>query len=280
MGQKTNPVSLRPISEQYRGVPYWDQPKFNYTAYNTHKLIKACYKNTPIYLSNINITISHKTLIVKQEIIHLPTNTINQPINKKASKEQLLIKRADNPWVGVLKRLHISLKLLQRYTGYKKIKFVIKRYKIYKKNIPKTFRQKTNFYIKGFNKVKFNFAQSGFYLIYALMKQNVNVECLNTYIRDNLRTRSRRKKHTDFLRFIKQSLDIFYFAGTIKGIRIQIKGRFGHKPKGRSKTWKYQIGAMPLNTLKASFQSKFQQSQTKLGSVGVKLWIFTNYATT
>ena len=55
--------------------------------------------------------------------------------------------------------------------------------------------------------------------------------------------------------------------------KIQIKGRFTHKAKGRSRSWKHQIGSMPLSQLNKNIQAEYAQTQTAYGSVGLKIWI-------
>ncbi|CAL8412656.1 unnamed protein product [Dictyota dichotoma] len=277
MGQKANPNSIRRINEQYRGIPFWNTPVFNYNTYSIQKLINACCRNTSIYLNKIIINISHGSVYVECYMIQLfqesnkKRKSRRRTENDKNSKN--LIK---NGWTSVIKRLYFALKLIQKQTGLKKIKIKTIRKKLYTKNIPKSVRQKTCFYTRGFNSVKFNYARPGMQILTAIMKGETTADCFNNFIRQNIRTRSKRKKHTDFTRFLKQGIEIFDSKKKIKGIKIQLKGRFGYKPKGRSKIWKYQLGSLPLSQIRAVIQYRSQQAQTKLGSVGIKTWIYYN----
>lgn len=272
MGQKANPISIRPINEQYLGIPKWDASIFNYNTYSIHKIIKSCCKNTTIYFNKIIINMCHDSVYIECDMIQL-----FQESNKKR-KSRRHIENDKNltkhTWDSITKRLYFSLKLIQKYTGLKKIKIKILRKKIYTKYIPKPVRQKTCFYTRGFNNIKFNYARLGMQLLTAVMAGEITADCLNNFIRNNIRTRSKRKKHTDFARFLKQGIEVLEQTKKIKGIKIQMKGRFGHKPKGRSKIWKYQSGPMPLSKIKAVIQARYQQAQTKLGSVGIKTWIY------
>lgn len=276
MGQKANPTSLRPSNEQYKGVPKWDTPLFNHKIYSIHKLIKACFKNSDVCLNKIIVNVSHDSVHIECSILQL----FKESNKKRKSRRYTENKKSFNQdltkstWNCLIKRLYFSLKLIQQYTGFKKVKIKTVRKKIYTRNIPKTARQKTCFYTRGFNSLKFNYARIGMQLLTATIKGETTADCLNNFIRNNIRARSRRKKHTDFARFLKQSIEILDPEKKIKGIKIQMKGRFGHKPKGRTKVWKYQLGPMPLNKIEAVIQARYQQAQTKLGSVGLKTWIY------
>lgn len=276
MGQKANPTSIRPIDEQYRGIPKWDTAVFNYNTYSIHKLIKACCKDSNLYFNKIMVNISHDSIYLECSVIQLfhDSNKKRKSRRRRENEKNFSQNITKNSWNYVMKRLYFSLKLIKEYTGLKNVKIKIIRKKIYTRNIPKVARQKTCFYTRGFNNVKFNYARLGMQLLTIIMKGEATADCLNNFIRNNIRTRSKRKKHTDFTRFLKQSIEVLEPNKKIKGIKIQMKGRFGHKPKGRSKIWKYQLGPMPLSKIKAVIQARYQQAQTKLGSVGIKTWLY------
>nr|YP_009672641.1 ribosomal protein S3 [Dictyopteris divaricata]QDB64126.1 ribosomal protein S3 [Dictyopteris divaricata] len=278
MGQKTNPTALRPISDFYHGCPQWGVDQFNYITYQVKKLLRACCKNSEIYLNEVHLSLFHDFLLISCEFLNLHS----EPNKKRRSRRFIensityRTKHSKKSWSTVLKRLYCAIRLIQTFTGQKRIKIRIKRIKMYTQSIPKRARQKTTFYTKGFNRSKFDYARSGMQLITLIMQNRATIDTLADFIRNNIRTRSRRRKHLDFLRFLKQGIEALETHKKIKGIKIQIKGRFGHKPKGRSKIWKMQLGPMPLGRFKASIKARYRQAQTKLGSVGIKTWIYIN----
>ena len=73
--------------------------------------------------------------------------------------------------------------------------------------------------------------------------------------------------------YIKQTLKALEQYKKIQGLKIQIKGRFTHKAKGRSRSWNHQIGSMPLSQLDKNIQAEYTQTQTAYGSVGLKVWL-------
>jgi len=272
MGQQSNPNSLRPQNKNLRGHPIWDKPNFNYITQNIHKLVTACCKSSNLYLNEIYINLSHDYIFIEIKILHLynttsVTKAVNRFIPPNNSKHQ-------HSWRNFLRRIYLCQRLILDFTGLKKIKLKITRTIVHSRSIPIKVRQKTTFYLKKYNKVKFNYAHAGIKILYLIAKQKTTVQSLTSFIKNNIRTRSKRKKHIDFLKFLKHCFESLKTHKVIKGIKIQIKGRFGHKPKGRSKIWKYQLGTIPLNTLKVPIQYNYKQAQTKLGAVGIKAWIY------
>lgn len=278
MGQKTNSNCLRPYNTPYVGSPYWDQTQFNFISKNCIRLIEACCKNTNIYPDKTMIKISHNNIIIETNFLRLYSDQKKKRNSRRYNENKQTKER--HHWKILLRRLYLCQNLILEFTGFKYITLKYKKIHAYSRIIPKQIRQKTTFYTKNYNKTRFSYARIGIQLFYLVIKGYANEKCLTNFLRNNIRTRSRRKKHSDFLRFIKQSFDALNSLKIINGLRIQIKGRFGHKPKGRSRIWKYQLGTMPFNTFNAPIHSHYRQAQTKLGSVGIKVWIYKNkYAT-
>ena len=271
MGQKSNPNSLRAINNNHKGYSCWDKPYFNYIIQNSDKILRACCKNTNIYVNYTNIILSHDIIIINLNLLHLYNNQSNISKHRNLTKK---IKNNLSSWNLVLKRLYLCKKLIVKFTGLKQVKIKINRTITYSRALPKKVRQHTSFYIRRYNRTKYNYARIGIKLLFLITKEKADVKTLTNFIKENVRTRSRRKKHTDFLKFLKNCLENLQPIKTIKGIKIQIKGRFGHKPKGRSKIWKYQMGTMPLNNLNAPIHYNYDQAQTKLGCVGIKAWLY------
>ena len=270
MGQKTNPNSLRTNNLNNIGHNFWNNSNFNYATQSIKKVIQACCKNTTLHVDCICISLAHDFIFIDIKLLQIYNQTIirHQDANKKHNELK--------HWSQALKRFYHCQKIILDFTGFKQIKLNIKRTIIHSRSLPIKIRQKTSFYFKRYNKTKFHFAHTGIKLLYLVIIQQAGTQSLTNFIRNNIRTRSRRKKHLDFLKFLKQSLESFKNDKTIKGVKIQIKGRFGYKPKGRSRIWKYQCGAIPLNTLRESISFSYEQAQTKLGAVGVKTWICKN----
>lgn len=270
MGQKSNPNSLRLIPDNHKGCPYWDNVYYNYIIQNTEKLLNACCKNTNVYLDYSNVTLSHELIFIEINLLHFYNTKTRVSKRNTYTKPKYIFA----PWNLVLKRLYFCKTLILQFTGLKRIKLKINRTISHSRSVPTTVRQKTSFYTKRYNSARYNYTRIGIKLLFLITKEKANVETLTNFIKETIRTRSRRKKHTDFLRFLKHSFDNLQYNKNIKGVKIQIKGRFGHKPKGRSKTWKYQLGTMPLNNLNTPIYYDSTQAQTKLGCVGIKAWFY------
>lgn len=278
MAQKAHPNSLRNNHETFQGCAYWNETQFNYITYSIYKLIKACCRRTDIYLDNAKIGIYHDYIFIKINLIHLHSRSKKhgKSRRKKENTHSYIQKHTKKTWKTVLRRLYFSLTIIQKFTNLKTIQLQVKRLKTYSRSIPKPAAKAMSYYNKSFNKTKFSYARSGMQLINLVLQSKTNALSLATFIRENIRSRSRRRKHSEFLKFLKQGFNSLKKDYKIKGLKIQIKGRFGPKPKGRSRLWKYQLGKMPFSQLDAPIQAEYIQAQTILGSVGIKIWICYN----
>jgi small subunit ribosomal protein S3 len=72
-------------------------------------------------------------------------------------------------------------------------------------------------------------------------------------------------------RAVAQAMDRIMNAGA-KGVKIVFSGRIGGAEIGR--TEKYSRGKVPLQTLRADIDYAQQPSLTKLGYIGIKVWIY------
>lgn len=275
MGQKANTNSLRPQLPICVGTPTWEQSQFNYLNRSIKKIIHACCKRGDLYINKTQINFSHEVISITVDCLQLYSSPQKKSQSRrfKENTSDYRRKQTKESWRTILKRFYKATKLLQRYTGFKRIKLRINRLKSYSWGIQKSERQKTSYYTKGANRAKFLYARSGIQLINLITSNKATPACLTNFIRDTLRTRSRRRNHNDVLRFLKQVLDTFRQKKKIRGIKLVLKGRFGHKPKARSRIWKYQEGTMPFSRLNASIVGDYKQIQTKLGAVGIKVWI-------
>lgn len=57
-----------------------------------------------------------------------------------------------------------------------------------------------------------------------------------------------------------------------KGIKVQCKGRLGGAEIAR-KEW-YIVGRVPLGTIRADIDYGYETAYTKMGTIGVKVWIY------
>lgn len=77
-------------------------------------------------------------------------------------------------------------------------------------------------------------------------------------------------KRGSFRRTIKRSLEQVMEAG-VYGIKVQVSGRLGGSEMSR--TEKASKGSVPLSTLRRNIDYGFAISKTKVGVIGVKVWI-------
>jgi small subunit ribosomal protein S3 len=57
-----------------------------------------------------------------------------------------------------------------------------------------------------------------------------------------------------------------------KGIRVRCSGRLGGAEMSRVET--YREGRVPLHTLRADIEFGMAEAKTKVGIIGVKVWMF------
>ena len=271
MAQKAHPTILRPTYNTYKGSTYWDEARFYYITSTIQKLIESSCLGTNNYLSKININRHLKLIVIEINLIHLHVNSKGQFISRRFKENKIKTKKQS--WTIVACRLHSIIKLIQKLSGTKKIILKINRLKMYTRSVPKPARRQLIYFNKGFNRTRYDFARYGMQLIYLILKNKASVTTLSRFLTQNICSRQRRKRHYQFLAFLKQTLKALEPYKKIQGLKIQIKGRFTHKAKGRSRSWKHQIGSMPLSQLNKNIQSKYTQTQTAYGSVGIKVWI-------
>ena len=77
------------------------------------------------------------------------------------------------------------------------------------------------------------------------------------------------EKRVAFRRAMKRAIDQA-IAGGIKGIKIKCSGRLNGAEMAR--TEKYQVGKLPLHTLRAQIDYGFAEALTTYGILGVKVW--------
>lgn len=271
MAQKAHPTILRPSFSLYKGSTCWDEAKFHYITSTIHKLIEYCCLGTGNYLNKISIYRHLGLIIIEIDLINLHLRSKRRFVSRRFKENRTKIKKQS--WTIVACRLQTVLKLIQKLSGTKKVTIKVKRLKIYTRSVPKPARKQLAYFNKSFNRTKYDFARYGMQLIYLVLKDKANAISLSRFLTQNICSRQKRKRHYQFLAFIKQAFKALEPHKKIQGLKIQIKGRFTHKAKGRSRVWKYQIGSMPLSQLSKNIQAEYTQTQTAYGSVGIKVWI-------
>lgn len=77
-------------------------------------------------------------------------------------------------------------------------------------------------------------------------------------------------KRGSFRRTIKRALEQVIEAGA-KGIKVQLSGRLGGAEMSRCE--KASRGSVPLSTLRRHIDYSLAEANTKMGVIGVKVWI-------
>jgi len=104
----------------------------------------------------------------------------------------------------------------------------------------------------------------------AITKQN-SAKLLAEFIATELQ---KLKKHNFFIRFIKDTLTLFYGKtfSKVKGIKIKISGRFNRSRRARGKILK--IGSsVPILRIRSKINYDESTSFTSNGTLGIKVWI-------
>lgn len=82
------------------------------------------------------------------------------------------------------------------------------------------------------------------------------------------------KKRSSFRRIMKQKCESAMAAGA-KGVKIICSGRLGGAEMARVET--QMLGAIPLQTLQAHVDYAVVHAVTKVGTIGVKVWIYKGF---
>nr|YP_011007981.1 ribosomal protein S3 [Choristocarpus tenellus]WBP69812.1 ribosomal protein S3 [Choristocarpus tenellus] len=274
IAQQTHPSSLRPDYGASQGCAHWNHAQFHHLNIQITKLLQACARNTPIYIDELKLSRFHDFILIELKLIHLHPTAKNKRFKRKRATKKKTKKSAS--WPQLAFRFKKVQPIIQKLTGCKKIKFKIKRIKTYTREVPKIVRQKISFYIKRFNITKYPYARAGLQLINLVAQGKASALSLSFFLIKQLRSKQKRKRHFEFLKFLKEGFNSFVSKHKIEGLRIYIHGRYSHKPKGRSIKWKYQLGRLQLQQIQTPIQAIFKDTQTAYGSVGFKVWVCPN----
>jgi hypothetical protein len=117
--------------------------------------------------------------------------------------------------------------------------------------------------------------ESGIFL-FCLMNTTKNTSSLiSKFIAKFFKIFHRTKKLNKFLLFLSKFVEMTHiigFKGQIKGLKIQISGRFKGVP--RTKTRIFEKGRIPLQTISNNINYSLTHVHTSYGVFGIKVWIF------
>ena len=137
--------------------------------------------------------------------------------------------------------------------------------------------QKTNFFKETVNiKKDLVFYQKEVYfnsglLLFCLISVTKNNSLLITkFISKFFKIFYRSKKINKFLQFL--AIFVAKTNQKIKGLKIQIKGRFHNVPRTQKKI--FENGQIPLQTISAKINYALNHIHTSFGVFGIKVWIF------
>jgi len=113
-----------------------------------------------------------------------------------------------------------------------------------------------------------------FYYFYVMRQTKLSPLLIGYFLKRILETRALRKKQRFLFSSLRRFLHIFSdcdFLAEAKGLKIQIKGRFGGK--NRSSVYRIQLGSLTLSTISQKISYAFVPALTVNGSFGIKVWI-------
>ena len=112
--------------------------------------------------------------------------------------------------------------------------------------------------------------------LFCLMNTTKNTSLLlSKFVARFFKIFHRTKNLNRFLFFLSkfvESIDLIGFKGQIKGLKIQISGRFKGEP--RTKTRIFEKGRIPLQTISNNINYSLTHVHTSYGVFGIKVWVF------
>jgi len=130
---------------------------------------------------------------------------------------------------------------------------------------------------KALNIFKFEIYFEPAIFLFCLMNIIGNSSILfSKFISRFFRILHRTKKINKFLlfltKFVNNTDNLRFKKSQIKGLKIQIKGRFNGVP--RSKIRVFEKGSIPLQTISTKINYSLTHINTTYGVFGVKVWVF------
>lgn len=120
------------------------------------------------------------------------------------------------------------------------------------------------------------FYNSGLLIFFLLFSISNMTPVLSKYIAKYFKLLHRTRKINKFLLFLTRFVDltgnVSFNNLKVKGLRIQIKGRFNNAP--RSKKRVFEKGRIPLQTISSKINYSLTHINTSYGVFSVKVWIY------
>jgi hypothetical protein len=152
-------------------------------------------------------------------------------------------------------------------------------------NLNKTaVKHQKTFFSKEYNQIRkelsiFNkeiYFDAGLFLFCLMNTTKETSQLISKFVARFFKLFHRNKKMNKFLLFLAkfvEKIDDSRFKGSrIKGLKIQIKGRFKGVP--RSKTRLFEKGSIPLQTIESRINYSLTHVTTSYGVFGIKVWVF------
>jgi len=273
VGQKSNPNSFHLISK--KAVTFGGA--FNVTEYAT--LLKDYFSVSSrliAFFEKNNCLVKDCFFILSNEKSFL-TVFINFLVVKRVQKSRFLL-NAKGDGVKIDLIVHKFFNVLSNF-GYKSSKrLVLQNLNAIALRNQKTFFSREHLRIKKELNLfsKEIYFETGLFL-FCLMQTTKKTSLLfSKFIARFFRIFHRTKKINKFLLFLSkfvENIDNTQFGKTrIKGLKVQIKGRFKGVP--RSKIRVFERGCIPLQTISNNINYSLVHVNTSYGIFGVKVWVF------
>jgi hypothetical protein len=117
--------------------------------------------------------------------------------------------------------------------------------------------------LSGFSKVKDSYTKSSIINVHWAAEQ---------LVQSIVEKKNARAVIQDFIRDVQILFRLWGSVSSLKGVKVVVKGLLSRK-RGMSQKTIFSVGAVPESTVKAHVDFHQRVIQTKLGSVGLKLWL-------
>ena len=268
MGQKSNPNSFQ---QQHNTIPLWgshNQTDYSILLKNNFEITQAIYSTFERHGCLIkecsflrSKEINSGTLFVSFLPIRVQRKTFKNKVKNTSGAAALA-----NHLFKVLSNFGYSLEKRIVFFNLEKIALKIK------KDLHK---------LEILNRSFLPFKQEPFYnsglLIFFLLFSIRNMTpLLSKYIAKYFKLLHRTRKINKFLLFLTRFVELIGSVSfnnlKVKGLKIQIKGRFNGAP--RSKKRVFEKGRVPLQTVSSKINYSLTHINTSYGVFSVKVWIY------
>jgi len=268
MGQKSNPNSFQ---QQNNNVPLWSSHnKLDYSLllknnFEITQVIQSLFERHGCLVKECAFLRSKETNFSTLFISFLPVRVHRKTSKNNNSKALSAISLA-NHLFNILNNFGYVLEKRIVFFNLEKIGLKIK------KDSPK-LDIVDNFFFPFKQEPFYN---SGLILFFLMFSIKNMTPLLAKYIAKYFKILHRTRKINKFLlfltRFVELSGNISFNNLEVKGLKIEIKGRFNGAP--RSKKRVFEKGRIPLQTVSSKINYSLTHINTTYGVFSVKVWIY------